>query len=133
MAYTFTKDLETGNAIIDSQHKELFKAINDLLAACASGKGRVEIEKTTKFLYDYTSKHFGDEERLQQQYKYPDYLNHKRYHEEFKKAVREIGDQLNKEGATIVLVGKVNSSIGDWLLNHIKREDVKLAAHIKAQ
>ena len=69
---------------------------------------------------------------MQQQYKYPDYPNHKRYHEEFKRVVREIGDQLNKEGATIVLVGKVNSSIGGWLLNHIKREDVKLAAHIKA-
>ena len=35
MAYVWSKDLETGNAMIDSQHKELIEAINALLAACA--------------------------------------------------------------------------------------------------
>ena len=54
MAYVWSKDLETGNAMIDSQHKELIEAINALLAACATGKGRAEVAKTTKFLYDYT-------------------------------------------------------------------------------
>lgn len=133
MAYAFTKDLETGNAAIDSQHKQLIEAINNLLNACAQGKGRVEIEKTTKFLEDYTAKHFGDEEKLQIQYRYPDYQNHKQYHEGFKRVVREISAQLSKEGATVALVGKVNTSIGGWLLNHIKKEDVKVAAHIRSQ
>ena len=32
-----------------------------------------------------------------------------------------------------MLVGKVNSSIAGWLINHIKREDVKVAAHVRAQ
>ena len=82
---------------------------------------------------DYTSKHFGDEEALQLRYKYPDYANHKQYHEGFKRVVRELAEQLNKEGPTVVLVGKVNSSIAGWLINHIKREDVKVAAHVRAQ
>lgn len=43
MAYVWSKDLETGNAMIDSQHKELIEAINALLAACATGKGRAEV------------------------------------------------------------------------------------------
>lgn len=133
MAYTFTKDLETGNTIIDSQHKQLIDAINNLLNACAQGKGRAEIEKTTKFLQDYTAKHFGDEEKLQLQYRYPDYQNHRKYHEGFKQVVREISGQLSKEGPTVALVGKVNTSIGGWLLNHIKKEDVKVAAHIRSQ
>lgn len=133
MAYTFTKDLETGNTIIDSQHKQLIGAINNLLNACAQGKGRAEIEKTTKFLQDYTAKHFGDEEKLQIQHRYPDYQNHRKYHEGFKQVVREISEQLSKEGPTVALVGKVNTSIGGWLLNHIKKEDVKVAAHIRSQ
>lgn len=133
MAYTFTKDLETGNALIDSQHKQLIDAINSLLNACAQGKGRQEIEKTARFLQDYTTKHFGDEEKLQMQYRYPDYANHKKYHEGFKQVVRDISMQLAQEGATVALVGKVNTSIGGWLLNHIKKEDVKVAAHIRAQ
>lgn len=40
MRYEMTKDLETGNALIDSEHRQLFKAVNDLLDACSQGKGR---------------------------------------------------------------------------------------------
>lgn len=131
MAYTFTPDLETGNMLIDSEHRQLIEAINNLLAACGSGKGRSELAATMKFLQDYTVKHFNDEEKLQLQYQYPDYTNHKRYHEEFKKVVAGICAKLDKEGPTVALVGEVNSAIAGWLLNHIKREDVKVAAHIK--
>jgi len=133
MAYNFTPDLVTGNATIDSQHKELIAAINNLLDACSKGKGRDTLHDTAQFLYDYTTKHFADEEKLQLASKYPDYTNHKKYHEGFKKDVLDIITQLNAEGPTIVLVYKVNNSIAGWLLNHIKREDVKVAAHIRSK
>lgn len=132
MAYKFDKSLETGNAMIDSQHRQLIDAINSLLEACSQGKGRQEIERITRFLEDYTAKHFGDEEKLQKQYGYPDYVNHKKYHETFKKVVREISSELSQKGPTVVLVGKVNTSIGGWLVNHITKEDVKVAAHIRS-
>ena len=40
MRYEMTKDLETGNALIDSEHRQLFKAVNDLLDACSQGNGQ---------------------------------------------------------------------------------------------
>lgn len=132
MAYQFTADLKTGNTLIDGQHQELFDAINSLLTACAGGKGRDELKKTTQFLYNYTSKHFADEEKLQMQSHYPDFTNHHRYHEEFKKAVANLMAQLEAQGPTVVLVGQVNSTVAGWLVNHIKREDTKIAAHIKS-
>lgn len=132
MAYKWTPDLETGNSLIDGQHKELIEAINKLLDACGNGKGRAEIEATLVFLNNYVVKHFNDEEVLQQRYKYPDAVNHKRYHEAFKATVREIISEFRKDGATVALVAKVNTAIAGWLLNHIKREDVKVAAHIKS-
>ncbi|WP_349772443.1 hypothetical protein [Lacrimispora xylanisolvens] len=49
MAYAFTKDLETGNQLIDSEHRQLIDAINNLLTACSTGKGRAELANTTKF------------------------------------------------------------------------------------
>ncbi|WP_394524462.1 bacteriohemerythrin [Lacrimispora sp. JR3] len=131
MAYTFTKDLETGNQLIDTEHRQLIDAVNNLLAACATGKGRSELATITKFLQDYTAKHFSDEEKLQVQSKYPDYVNHRRYHEDFKKVVAEICRKLDKDGPTVALVGEVNSTIAGWLINHIKKEDVKVANHIK--
>ncbi|MEA4988070.1 MAG: hemerythrin family protein [Anaerovorax sp.] len=133
MAYNWTADLETGNITIDEQHKQLIGAINNLLNSCSQGKGRDALKETTTFLYNYTAKHFADEEKLQLASKYPDYVNHKRYHEEFKKVVHDLMSQLDKDGPTVVLVGKVNSSIAGWLLNHIKKEDVKVAAHIRSK
>ena len=133
MAYTFTIDLVTGNQLIDSEHRQLIDAVNNLLAACATGKGRAELANTTKFLQDYTAKHFGNEEMLQLQYQYPDYVNHKRYHEDFKKVVAGICSKLDKDGPSIILVGEVNSAIAGWLITHIKKEDAKVAAHIKSR
>lgn len=132
MAFNFTPDLYTGNSTIDSEHKELIAAINNLLEACSQGKGRQTLSSTANFLYDYTSKHFAHEEKLQLESKYPDYVNHKQYHEGFKKVVRDIITQLDKEGPTIAMVSKVNTSIGNWFINHIKVEDVKVASHIRS-
>ncbi|MDR2114943.1 MAG: bacteriohemerythrin [Planctomycetaceae bacterium] len=133
MAYTWTKDLETGNLLIDSQHQQLIKAINDLLVACSSGQGRDTLHQTLDFLVSYTSKHFGDEEKLQQQYQYPDYPNHKKLHDNFKAFVQDLATQMKASGPTITLVSKVTSGVGEWLLNHIKREDTKVAACIRGK
>lgn len=131
MAYQFTKDLETGNLTIDDQHKQLIGAINQLLDACSQGQGRAQITSTSRFLLDYTKKHFGDEERLQRQSSYPDAINHKRYHDEFVRVVGQICQELDAQGPTVAMVAKINTALAGWLLNHIKREDVKVAQHIK--
>ena len=133
MSITWNDSWATGNATIDTQHKQLFKAINDLMAACSSGQGKEHLDSTLHFLISYTAKHFGDEERLQQQHHYPDYPNHKKLHEGFTASVAELAKQLQAQGPTSVLVAKVSSSTGGWLINHICREDKKVAAHIHSQ
>jgi methyl-accepting chemotaxis protein len=129
--FTWSSDLETGNDLIDTQHKQLIEALGNLTDACSGGKGRSVLAETMDFLESYTAKHFGDEEALQKQSEYPDYPNHRRLHDDFKRVVAELGRQLKAEGPTIVLVGKVNTNIGGWLVNHIKREDMKVAAHLR--
>lgn len=44
MKYEVTKDLETGNSIIDGEHRELFRAVNSLMDACGKGQGRAVLE-----------------------------------------------------------------------------------------
>lgn len=133
MAFNWTPDLATGNSMIDSQHKQLFDALNGLLDACAQGQGRAEAGRAMAFLKDYTVKHFGDEEALQKKCGYPEYITHKGYHEGFKKVVAELEAELSKTGPTTLLVGKINRSVGEWLVSHIKREDKKLAAYIRSR
>ncbi|WP_434797293.1 bacteriohemerythrin [Terrisporobacter vanillatitrophus] len=133
MAYKWSDDLLTGNMQIDKEHKELIKAINDLFEACSKGKGRAELEKTVKFLSSYTKTHFAHEEVLQVKYNYPDYNNHKKYHKHFVEQVENIHKKLLAEGSNIALIGEINSKVGNWIISHIKREDVKVAQHIKNQ
>lgn len=131
MAFKWKDSLTTGNTTIDSQHKELVNAANELLEACSQGKGREEIVRTGKFLLGYTKKHFGDEERLQLKSKYPDYENHKKLHEILVKEVNNLVSDLESQGPTVVLVGKINNLISGWVFDHISREDIKVATHIK--
>jgi hemerythrin len=130
MAIEWNRDLETGNQMIDTQHRQLIEAINNLMAACATGKGRENLPETIDFLTAYTIRHFGDEEKLQQQSRYPDYPNHKKLHDAFKVVVADLGRKLKAEGPTVALVGQVNANIGGWFINHIKKEDSKVAAHL---
>ncbi len=131
MRYEITKDLETGNALIDSEHRELFLAINNLLDSCASGKGRENIESTVKFLNNYVKKHFFDEEQLQLKNKYPGYEEHKQFHEKYKKDLKSAAQEILEQGPTFAALSKVNKTIG-VLVSHIRTEDKKVAAHIKA-
>ena len=124
---------ETGHAMIDEQHKKLMHAIDELLLAIYNGDGKDKVKSTLDFLNDYTIKHFFEEEQLQKKYKYPDIENHKRYHESFKKTVRDMVVELIRRGISDELTTKVQVNVGDWLVNHIKIQDFKLVAYIKSQ
>jgi hemerythrin len=133
MAYVWDKDLETGHELIDNQHKQLVRAVNDLQVANASGKAAEEIERTIDFLLGYTVKHFHDEEALQIEYGYPDYYEHVSYHREFKGQVAQLAGRLQEEGPTRELVDEISQHIGDWLLHHIKSDDLKMATYVQQE
>ncbi|MDE6203225.1 MAG: hemerythrin family protein [Lachnospiraceae bacterium] len=123
--YELTKKLETGNAIIDGEHRELFEAVNKLLDACSKGEGRTSMDETIKFLNSYVNQHFSHEEQLQRKSGYPDLEAHKAFHEQYKKTLKEITAVISSEGPTIVALGKLNGHIS-VLVSHISTADKKL-------
>jgi hemerythrin len=133
MAYQWDTSLETGHAKIDNQHKQLIAALNGIIEASQQGKAKDEIFKTLDFLTGYTVMHFSTEEKLQVQYNYPDYPVHKRYHDEFKVTVGELIKKVQREGPTEEMIALVTGTIGDWLLNHIKGDDFRMAAYVKSR
>jgi len=132
MAYQWDVSLETGHEKIDNQHKQLITMLNGIIEASQQGKGPDEIFKTLDFLTGCTVMHFSTEEKLQVQYSYPDYLIHKRYHDEFKVTVGELTKRLVDEGPSEEMVNIVTTAIGNWLLNHIKGDDFRMATFVKA-
>ncbi|MEA4894480.1 MAG: hemerythrin family protein [Oscillospiraceae bacterium] len=132
MAFVWTKDLETGHLLIDNEHKELVKAADALVTACASGKGRQELTGAMAFLSNYTKTHFAHEEEFMAKYKYPDLISHRNWHQAYVNSLVPVAHKLQDEGPTIALVADVNRKIGE-LITHIKTLDLKLAQYLKSK
>jgi len=127
----WSKDYELGNNMVDTQHKKLFELVDTIGKACAEDKDTQILNETLDFLLNYTVQHFADEEALQLQCDYPDYEYHKKLHEEFEKTVLEKVAEYRETGSTKQLSNTVTKVIVRWLVNHILREDKKIAQYIK--
>ncbi|MEA4894481.1 MAG: hemerythrin family protein [Oscillospiraceae bacterium] len=132
MAFLWTKDMETGHKLIDDEHKKLIKAADDLVAACAAGKGRQELGGAVDFLLNYTRTHFSHEEDLMLRYKYPGYNGQISWHRPYVSAIEEVSKKLKEQGANIALVAEVNLKVSE-LITHIKTMDVHLAKFLNSQ
>ncbi len=127
----WSEDLALGVAAIDDQHKELIRRFNALLTACNEGKGGDQLRATLEFLKSYVVEHFRDEEQLQIRSGYPDYPGHLEKHREFVGKLATLRDQFDDEGASLPLIIKTNSTLVDWLVTHIRRDDQKVGAHVR--
>ncbi len=131
MRYQFTPDLETGNDIIDSEHKLLIQAVDDVMQNISQGKGKEQLNSTVDFLNNYTKKHFSHEEDLQAHCNYPAKANHKVWHTSFISKLTTISNKLKTEGENSLIVIELTQIISS-LITHIKTEDKKLADYIKS-
>ena len=128
---TFDDNLITGNDTIDTQHEELINRIQQFVAACESGDGKVKAIKMLDYLDEYTDFHFKDEEILQEKAEYPDRGKHHEKHEEFKKTIQELYEYLHdSEGPTDQFSELVHRNVVDWLFGHIKTFDRSVAEFI---
>lgn len=130
MKYELTADLLTGNQLIDTQHRQLFEAVNRLMDACAQGKGRDQIQATVNFLSDYVVKHFRDEERLQTQSGYPSYTGHKQFHDGYRRQLSLTAQELIEQGPTVKALGDLNRAVA-VLVTHIRTEDKRMARFVQ--
>jgi len=131
MTISWSKELEVGEESIDSQHKEIIEMFNALMSACGAGRGKDELENALDFLCDYTVKHFSSEEMIQRQINYPDFSKHKQLHDDFKVRVTNLSNLFKQEGPSSVIVVKLSTDVGEWLLKHIRHEDKKLGPYLQ--
>jgi len=83
------------------------------------------------YMADYADFHFKAEEKLQEEVEYPAIDEHKKKHDEFRKAVGELYEMLQEEeGPTPAFVEAVRKNVVQWLVNHIKTFDVSVASYI---
>lgn len=132
MAIQWDKTLAVGVKIIDEQHQELFRRVNSLLEAMMQAKGKEEVGKLLSFLKDYVVEHFGAEQALMVQYRYPELAKHKVQHDAFVKTFLEVHSEFEQKGPSAGMAIKLNSFVGAWLRDHIGTTDRALGQFLRS-
>ena len=132
----WAQEMAVGIETIDSQHKELFKRINDLLRAIKEHRCRSEIDGTIKFLDEYAVYHFGEEERRMAAAGYSGLVEHRQQHAIYMKNLDEVKEEAAKpriQGASYELSVTVNQIIVDWIVDHIMKVDRKFGEFMRVR
>lgn len=132
MYAVLNENLLTGNKEIDGQHREIIDKINKLVVACENGSCQLESIRMLDYLADYTEHHFREEEALQKEVEYPGLEEHKKRHDEFRIAIKELHEMLEEEeGPSPRFVKAVQDNVIDWFYRHIRGFDSSVAAYIR--
>lgn len=75
----WTKAFDTGNAVIDSQHRELIECLNEMMTSVSEGKGG-KVYAACKKLQGLLDAHFEDEEAILRDADFPDLSGHAASH-----------------------------------------------------
>ncbi len=116
---------------MDTEHIELINRAETLINAYQQENPEKELLKLLNFLTEYVVLHFDHEEALQRQYAYPAYEEHKYLHDNFKQDVRDLYQDILKNGLTMHSRLKFMHLSSDWIEKHIGEEDKKLADYLK--
>jgi hemerythrin len=121
--FDWNDSFSVGVTEVDTQHKKLFKMINDLHAAMQARKGQEVVGSIIKDLRNYTQKHFGYEETKFDEFNYPDKTAHKLLHTQLIKKVNEFADKIEKGESGVAT--QLSIFLNDWLKSHIQGTDKK--------
>jgi hemerythrin len=113
-----------GDDGIDSQHKELFRIANVLLAA----ESDTDLKLGLAQLFKYVRYHFDHEEQIMRDIKYPEYEQHIGGHFMLLKKLNKVSFQLNHGTLDKQTVEKF---VSNWAYGHIPVMDMRLSNYIK--
>ncbi len=132
MKYEVTPDLITGHDMIDREHRQLFDAVNQLLDSFSDNKkaGKEQVNHAAAFLTSYVDKHFAHEEELQKKSGWREFETHHKFHEEYKRQLKEILDRIPEEGPGIQNMSEINVHVVR-LITHIRTMDKRLGVFLK--
>jgi hemerythrin len=115
----------------DRQHRHLFEIINKLTAHSHSSSDLKLVSRTLKEMFDYAKEHFADEEKLMQQYAYPEIESQKKQHAYFLKTTYELAAYpADKKEESI---DEIAEFLNVWWIIHILKWDMKYKDFFKAK
>lgn len=118
------ENLSIGIDVIDEHHHYLFDLINDLYEVVAQKRGAREVARLIKALDAYAKIHFRAEEQMMNHYGYQGIDRQLHQHHAFEEKIAEFYEELHAN--PFVAQFDVLSYLRDWLIHHIRVEDIQL-------
>ena len=131
--FEWNDDIQCGVRVVDLQHRKYFDLANALLA---NVEGKVEasaVGEALEFLRLYVVEHFGTEENLMAEFRYPEAPGHCRRHRQFRDDLAAVQAAFGAKGATPEIVQRLSDLLVVWFINHIRRVDSKLCAYLRGR
>ncbi len=123
---TWSSRLETGNTVVDNDHKALINQINALDDALKKGTAKEQIAPMIGFLNKYVREHFAREEGIMRAVKCPASGQNCLAHQALVQKLDGWVARLNTGGATTSLVLEIYRESSAWLQQHIVSIDCQL-------
>jgi hemerythrin len=131
----WTKDLETGNDVLDGQHRRYIDLLNEYLYEASESDNTVKnagkLAHSFDFLRQYAEEHFSTEESLMKDTNFPDFEEHREEHLYFLKHVEDLHRAMENEGFSPRLAREVNFYAVEWFIDHILGSDMLLVEFLK--
>lgn len=118
----------TGIDVIDGQHLEIVKMVNNINRALHDNPSDEELKQLFQELVAYATLHFRTEQELMQRYDYPEAAQHRHQHARLEEEIDAIVSQFST-GAELRLL----QTIKDWLVGHIESADKPLGAYLRSK
>ena len=128
--YKWTTDLSVGNDLIDNEHKHLFELLEKYYLSLMGKSSKIDLLDLVKGLRDYAQVHFADEEAFMDKVNYPGLATHTMLHREFLDKVNDFYGKL--QSGKLLLTIEVTNFVKDWLVAHIKTQDLKIVQYAKS-
>lgn len=131
MAYvTWDPALQTGNEVVDRQHRGLYDLLNELYDSIVESPEIEAQDEVLSRMAEYAVVHFADEEGLMRSIDYPALGEQQRLHQEFVAEVGRMTEEWRSGGTLLPLT--VAMFLRQWLAEHIGVEDKKIGDFIRA-
>jgi hemerythrin len=115
----WNKKYVLGIAVIDAQHKQLFRLNDELEAGLQSGIRPEELSALLTRLGEYAVRHFILEEKHMSATEYPGLTEQQEAHRTFVARFAEIRDDFTRDGLTGTVINTLHRELIDWIREHI--------------
>jgi hemerythrin len=129
--FVWTDALSVGVPMIDTQHKELIAAFNDLSDAIEQGTGASSIKKLLVFLQYFTEWHFEQEENCAVKHRCAIAETNQKAHAKFLDMLRSLQTEYRASGASEAIARQAHAQLADWLVNHIMSIDTQIGQCVR--